>query len=145
MGPSNHTWKWVLVAIPEHAPPPHTGKWVTVAILGNWSSSHTEKWPPPLPVAILENGSQYWNMTAVAILKNDPKIAPSSHSVKRAPVAILKKMAFSCHTRYIKGLREMRISNFVNFENLIDMKLYSLLILNIIQNYKKKCQSTEKY
>ena len=35
----------------------------------------------------------------------------------------------------------MRIFNFVNFESLIYMKLYNLLILNKIQKYKKKMVS----
>ena len=38
---------------------------------------------------------------------------------------------------YLKRLLEMRIFNFVNFENLIYMKVYSLLILKKIQKYKK--------
>ena len=38
----------------------------------------------------------------------------------------------------------MRIFNFVNFESLIYMKLYNLLILNKIQKYKKNNVKTLK-
>ena len=44
----------------------------------------------------------------------------------------------------LKRLLGMIIFNFVNFGNLIYIKLYSLLILNKIQNIKRQCKSIEK-
>ena len=39
---------------------------------------------------------------------------------------------------YLKELLGMQILNFVNFENLLHMKLYSLMILNKIQKQQKE-------